>query len=169
MLRPQAALPPAWRYARGIPCGILRSLAHVQTLASLHPEGLCGFCLVSVSFLDSASFFRGTVLLTAFRQRPVAFVAYDALALLVSRVQVARAARALQARSLSPGDAKPTLHLISSGRIRGAPAPAWSSASSEASCTTRGLRNRGLLIGLLPRNPLGPPHVRDRARTVFSL
>ena len=169
MLRPQAALPPAWRHARGIPCSVLRSLAHVQTLASLHPEGLCGFCLVSVSFLDSASFFRGTVLLTAFRQRPVAFVAYDALALLVSRVQVARAARALQARSLSPDDAEATWHLGNGGRVRGAPAPAWSSNGSIVPCTTRGLRNHGLLIGLLPRYPLGPPHVRDRARTVFSL
>ena len=108
VLRSQAALPPAGRHTHGIPCSVLRSLAHVQTLASLHPEGLCGFCLVSVSFLDSASFFRGTVLLTAFRQRPVAFVAYDAVALLVPRVQVARAARALQARSLSTDAAETT-------------------------------------------------------------
>ena len=108
MLRTQAALLPAEDCLRGAPCSALHSLAHVRTLASLHPEGLCGFCLVIVSFLDSACFFRGTVFLVTFRQGPVAFVAYDAVALLVSRVQVARAARALQARSLSPDDAEAT-------------------------------------------------------------
>ena len=124
MLRAQAALPPAGRHTHGIPCSAFRNLAHVRTLASLHPEGLCGFYLVIVSFLDSAYFFHGTIFLVTFRQGPVAFVAYDAMAVLIPRVQVAYAARAQQARSLGPDDAEAALHHCVSDWVRGTSTPA---------------------------------------------
>ena len=150
MLRTQAALPPAEGRPRGIPCNALHSLAHVRTLASLHPESLCGFNLVIISFLGSAYFFHGTIFLVTLRQGPIAFVAYDAMAVLIPRVQVAHAARALQARSLGPDDAEATLHHCISRRVRGAPTLAWSLASSTAPGTVCGQRNHRLLVSLLP-------------------
>ena len=155
MLRSQAALPPAWRHDLGIFCPSFFSLTHVSTLAFLHPEGLRGFCLDSVFFLDFTSFFFcGAIFSATSRQRPVAFVANDALALRVSRVQVTRTARALMARSLSPSDAELALSFGRLWRVRGASALTRSSAVSVESRAASGLSYHGLLIGLLPRNPL---------------
>ena len=155
MSRSQAALPPAWRHDLGVFCPSLFSLAHFPALASLHPEGLRGLCLDSILFLDFTSLFLcGAVLLAASWQRPKAFIANDALALRVSRVQVTSSARALMARSLSPSDAELALSFSSHGRVRGASTLTRSSAVSVESRAASGLSYHGLLIGLLPRNPL---------------
>ena len=57
VFRSQAALPPAWRHGLGVSSFSFFSLAHVTTLALLHPEGLCGFCLDPVFFFSSTSLF----------------------------------------------------------------------------------------------------------------
>ena len=148
MSRSQAALPPAWRHDLGVYFPISFGLAVFLALASLHPEGLSGL------FLDSIFLLCGTVLLAASWQRPKAFVANDALALRVSRVQVTRTAKALMARSLSPSDAELALIFGRPRGVRGASILTRSSFNSAESRAASGLSHHGLLVGSLPRDPL---------------
>ena len=153
--RSQTALPPARRHDLGVCCPSFFRLANFHTLASLHPEGLRGLCLDSIIFLDFTSLFlSGAVLLAASWQRPEAFVTNDALALHVSRMQVTRTARALMARSLSPSDAELALSFGRLWRVRGASALTRSSFISVESRAASGLSRHGLLVGLLPSDPL---------------
>ena len=146
--RSQTALPPAWRHDLGVYCPSFFSLAHFPALASLHPEGLRGLCLDSIFFLDFTSLFLcGAVLLAASWQRPKAFVANDALALRVSRVQVTHTARALMARGLSPSNAELASRFVRLWRIIGASALTRSSIVSVKLRAADGLSHHRLLIG----------------------
>ena len=108
MSRTEAALPPTLGHDLGVCFPISFFLAQFLTLAALHPEGLSGF------FFDHIFFFCGVILSTTFGQWPKAFIAHDALVLLVSRMQVTNTARALMARGLGPCDAELTARFVRS-------------------------------------------------------
>ena len=153
--RSQTALPPARGHDLGVCCPCFFRLANFRTLASLHPEGLCGLCLDFVLILNFTSLLLcGAILLAASWPRPKAFVANDALVLRISRVQVTRTARALMARSLGPSDAELALSFGRPRRVRGASALTRSSFISVESRAASGLNHHGWLVGSLPGDPL---------------
>ena len=159
----EATLPPTLRHDLGGCFPISFRLAHFVALATLHPEGLSGV------LLDFIFFLCGVILSTAFWQWPIAFIAHDALALLVSRVQVTNAARAPMARGLGPNNAELTARFVRSRRIVRASLLTRSAINPMWSRTPDGLSHHGMPIIGLPLKPLRPPLMGDRTRAVLSL